>query len=88
MKALILATLAGMSLGVLAGCDRQPERPAAPTPQATFNRADSNKDGVIERHEATSIANQDFADVDTDDNQAVSFDEFVVALRNAPPPSG
>jgi len=88
MKALLLATLAGLSLGLLAACDRQPERPAPPTPQTTFNKADANRDGVIERHEATSIANQDFADVDTDDNQAVSFDEFEVALRNSPPPSG
>ena len=47
-----------------------------------------NSDGVIERNEATSIANRAFAEVDTDDNQAVSFDEFEVALRDAAPPRG
>ena len=88
MKPLILVTLAGMSLGVLAGCDQSPERPAQPTPLAQFDRADANKDGVIERQEATHIANQEFAEVDADDNQAVSFDEFEVALRSTTQPSG
>jgi hypothetical protein len=88
MKPLILVALAGMSLGALAGCDQTPERPAEPTPLAQFDKADANKDGVIERHEATSIANQAFSDVDTDENQAVSLDEFEVALRTATQPSG
>jgi Ca2+-binding EF-hand superfamily protein len=88
MKPLILATLAGMSLAALAACDQRPERPSQPTTQASFDKADANKDGVIERQEATSIADQAFSDVDTDDNQAVSFDEFEVALRSARPPAG
>jgi predicted HAD superfamily Cof-like phosphohydrolase len=88
MKPVIFATLAGMSLGALAACDRTPERPAEPTPLASFDKADANKDGVIERQEATSIANQDFSDVDTDDNQAVSLDEFEVALRKWDRPPG
>ena len=88
MKPLLLATLAGMSLGALAACDQPPERPAQPTPLASFDKADANKDGVIERQEATHIADQEFGEVDTDDNQAVSFDEFEVALRNAGPPAG
>jgi hypothetical protein len=88
MKPLILATLAGMSLGVLAACDQRPSRPAQPTPLASFEKADANKDGVIERREATSIADQDFGDVDTNDDQTVSFDEFEVALRNADRPPG
>jgi hypothetical protein len=90
MKPLILATLAGMSLGILAACDRQPEPPAEPTALTSFNKADANQDGVLERHEATHIANHPFSDVDTDENQAVSFEEFEVALRNPgqPPPHG
>jgi hypothetical protein len=88
MKPLILATVAGMSLGILAACDRSPERPPQPTPLASFDKADANKDGVLDRNEATSIADQDFTAVDTDGNQAVSFDEFEVALRNAGPPAG
>jgi hypothetical protein len=90
MKQLILATLAGMSLGILAGCDQRTQGPAQPTPLTSFNKADANQDGVIERHEATHIANHPFGEVDTDDNEAVSFDEFEVALRNPgqPPPRG
>ena len=88
MKPLALATLAAMSLGLLGACDQRPERPAQPSLLTRFDKADLNKDGVIERNEATSIANQDFAEVDTDDNQAVSFDEFEVALQDPAPPRG
>ena len=88
MKPLALATFAAMSLGLLSACDQRPERPAPPTLHTTFDKADLNKDGVIERNEATSIANRDFAEVDTDDNQAVSIDEFEVALRDTAPPRG
>jgi len=88
MKSLTLAALATVSLGLLGGCDQQPERPAQPDLLTSFNTADVNKDGVIERTEATSIANREFAEVDTNDNQAVSFDEFEVALQDAAPPRG
>ena len=88
MKPLVFATFAAATLGILAACDQPPERPAQPDLLGSFDRADTNKDGVIERSEATSIANQDFADVDTDDNQAVSLQELQVALRNAAPPPG
>ena len=88
MKPLAFAALAATSLVLLAACDQTPERPAQPTLQMTFDKADANRDGVIEQQEATSIANQDFADVDTDDNQAVSIDEFEVALNNPAPPRG
>jgi hypothetical protein len=88
MKPLATAALAAMSLGFLGACDQQPEGPAQPNLQTSFDKADVNRDGVIERTEATSIANQDFAEVDTNDNQAVSFDEFEVALQKAAPPRG
>ena len=88
MKPLALATLAAMSLGLLGACDQRPERPTQPSLQTSFDKADINKDGVIERNEATSIANRDFAEVDTDDNQAVSIDEFEVALKDSAPPRG
>ncbi len=88
MKTLTLTMLAAMSLSLLAACDQPAERPAQPDLLGSFNKADVNKDGVIERTEATSIANQDFAAVDTDDNESVSLEEFQVALNNAPPPAG
>ena len=88
MKPLALAALAAMSLGLLGACDQPPERPAQPNLQTSFDKADLNKDGVIERNEATSIANREFAEVDTDDNQAVSLDEFRVALQDPAPPRG
>ena len=77
-----------MSVGLLGACDQRPERPAQPSLLTTFDKADVNKDGVIEQHEATSIGDRQFADVDTDDNQAVSFDEFEVALQDTAPPRG
>ena len=90
MKSLALTTFAALSLGLLGACDRQPERPAQSQSdvQTSFNQADSNRDGVIEQNEATSIANRAFGEVDTDDNQAVSIAEFEVAMKNAPPPRG
>jgi EF hand domain-containing protein len=88
MKPLALATLAALSLGLLGGCDQAPERSTQPDLLTSFDKADANKDGVIERSEATSIANRDFADVDTDHNESVSLEEFQVALRNAAPPRG
>jgi hypothetical protein len=88
MKPLMLAALTATSLGLLGGCDQQPERPAEPTLHARFDKADLNRDGVIEQKEATSIADRPFGDVDTDDNQVVSIEEFEVAVQAAAPPRG
>lgn len=88
MKPFALGALAATSLLLLGACDQTPERPAQPSLQTTFDRADVNRDGVIEQKEATSIANKSFAEVDTDDNQAVSIDEFEVALKSQESPRG
>jgi hypothetical protein len=88
MKPFALSTIAATGLLLLGACDQSPDLPAQPSLQATFDRADADKDGVIERTEATSIGNQDFADVDTNDDQTVSIDEFEVALKSATPPRG
>ena len=88
MKPLMLAALTATSLGLLGGCDQRPERPAEPTLHASFDKADLNRDGVIEQKEATSIADRPFGDVDTDDNQVVSIEEFEVAVQAAAPPRG
>jgi hypothetical protein len=88
MKSLVLAALAATSLGLLGGCDRRAERPAEPNLQTRFDQADVNRDGVIEQREATSIADRPFGDVDTDDNQVVSIEEFEVAVQSAAPPRG
>jgi hypothetical protein len=85
MKPLTLTALAALSVALLGACDRAAETPPRPNLQTSFDKADLNKDGVIERNEATSIANHDFGDVDTDDNQAVSIDEFRVALEDPAP---
>ena len=85
MKSLTVTALAALAVGLLGACDRTPDRPAQPNLQTSFDKADLNKDGVIERSEATSIANHDFGDVDTDDNQAESIDEFRVALEDPAP---
>jgi hypothetical protein len=88
MKPFALGALATVSLVLLGACDQAPERPAQPNLQATFDRADANRDGVIEQKEATSIANRSFAEVDTDDDQVVSIDEFEVALKSQESPRG
>ena len=88
MKPLAFAALSAMSLGLLGACDQSPERAAQPSLQTSFDDADANKDGVIERSEATHIANREFAEVDTDHNQYVNLDEFKVALGNPAPPRG
>jgi hypothetical protein len=89
MKPLTLTALTALSLGLLGACDPGPQPPAPPSLQTRFDKADANHDGVIEQREATSIANRTFSEVDTDDNQVVSFDEFEVALQNpAAPPRG
>jgi hypothetical protein len=88
MKPLVLAALAATSLGLLGGCERRSERPAEPNLQTRFDKADVNRDGVIEQKEATSIAERPFGDVDTDDNQVVSLDEFEVAVQSEAPPRG
>ncbi len=88
MKPTALVALSAMSLGLLGACDQPPEGPAQPSLQTRFDTVDANKDGVIERTEATHIANREFAEVDTDDNQYVSLDEFKVALGNPAPPRG
>jgi hypothetical protein len=87
MKTFALGALAASSL-VLAACEQTPQAPAQPTLQSSFERADANRDGVIEQSEATSIANKSFSEVDTDDNQAVDIDEFEVALNSAEAPRG
>jgi hypothetical protein len=88
MKRLTLTALAALSLGLIGACDMGPKPPAQPTLQSRFDKADTNRDGVIEQREATSIADRTFSDVDTDDNQVVSFDEFEVALQSPAPPRG
>ena len=85
MKTLTTTALAALSLGLLGACDQAPDRPAQPTLQSRFDQADANRDGVIEQREATSIANRSFSEVDTDNNQAVSIDEFRVAMQNPAP---
>jgi hypothetical protein len=87
MKVFALGTLAAASM-LMVACDQTPERPAEPSLQTSFERADVNRDGVIEQSEATSIANLGFAEVDTDDNQAVDIDEFEVALKSQESPRG
>jgi hypothetical protein len=87
MKTLAIPALA-MGLMLLGGCDMQPEAPAQPTTQSRFDKADANRDGVIDQREATSINNQAFGQVDTDDNKVVDFDEFEVALATPAEPRG
>lgn len=87
MKPVVITAFA-MCLGLLGACDMQSEGPAQPTLQSRFDKADTNRDGVIEQREATAIGEQSFSDADTDDNQVVSIDEFEVALATPATPQG
>jgi hypothetical protein len=88
MKTWVLTALAATTLGLLVACDRQPENLGQTDLQTRFDQMDANRDGVIEQSEATSVANQPFGEVDTDDNLAISIAEFEAATRNAPAPRG
>lgn len=86
MKSLAFATLAALSLCVLAACEQQPE--SSPLSKAleaerTFQRVDGNKDGVVSSNEASAVANLDFGTADKDRNGALTPEEFEVAVINS-----
>ena len=55
------------------------------TKQVSFDAADSNKDGKIDRDEAARIPGFNFSSADVDDNAAVSPQEFRTAMANSTP---
>lgn len=55
------------------------------TAQVSFDAADANKDGKVDRNEAAGIAGFNFTSADVDDDQSVSRQEFQTAMANSTP---
>jgi Ca2+-binding EF-hand superfamily protein len=55
------------------------------TAQVSFESADANKDGKVDKEEAEGIPGFNFTSADVDDNESVSRQEFQTAMANATP---
>jgi hypothetical protein len=55
------------------------------TAQVSFDAADANKDGKVDKNEAEGIPGFNFTSADVDDNESVSRQEFQTAMANATP---
>jgi Ca2+-binding EF-hand superfamily protein len=55
------------------------------TAQVSFEAADANKDGKVDKNEAMGIPGFNFSSADVDDNESVSRQEFQTAMANARP---
>jgi hypothetical protein len=78
----------GFASGAVAQADREPAR--APeggdrTDQVSFERADANKDGTINREEANMIAGFDFSRADTNNDLTLSRAEYTAAMATSTP---
>jgi Ca2+-binding EF-hand superfamily protein len=55
------------------------------TAQVSFEAADANKDGKVDKNEAAGIPGFNFTSADVDDNESVSRQEFQTAMANSTP---
>lgn len=55
------------------------------TAQVSFEAADANKDGKIDKNEAAGIPGFNFTSADVDDNESVSREEFRTVMANSTP---
>lgn len=55
------------------------------TARVSFEAADADKDGKIDKNEAAGIPGFNFTSADVDDDEAVSREEFRTAMANATP---
>ena len=55
------------------------------TAQVSFEAADANKDGKVDKNEAAGIPGFNFTSADVDDNESVSREEFRTAMANSTP---
>ena len=91
MKPIALATLV-VALGVAGGAAAQSSKEPVPTPpgsdrtdQVSFEHADKNKDGKINREEGNDIAGFDFSRADTNDDKVLTKSEFQAAMARSTP---
>jgi Ca2+-binding EF-hand superfamily protein len=89
MKATLLA--AAIAAGfVSAAISQQPGTAPAPrggdrTDQVSFETADKNKDGKVNKEEAGQIAGFDFSRADTNHDESLTRQEFQVAMATSTP---
>ena len=55
------------------------------TAQVSFEAADANKDGKVDKNEAAGIPGFNFTSADVDDDENVSREEFRTAMANSTP---
>jgi Ca2+-binding EF-hand superfamily protein len=55
------------------------------TAQVSFEAADANKDGKVDRNEAEDIPGFNFTSADVDDDKSLSREEFRTAMANSTP---
>ena len=55
------------------------------TAQVSFEAADADKDGKIDKNEAAGIPGFNFTSADVDDDESVTREEFRTAMANATP---
>ena len=55
------------------------------TAQVSFEAADANKDGKVDKTEAAGIPGFNFTSADVDDNESLSRQEFQTAMANSTP---
>jgi hypothetical protein len=81
MNKAILATLVGMSVGVLAACDEPSPQATQPLDaQAQFDAADKNGDGVLTELEGLDVSGLNFSTMDVDKSKSVTRQEFATAM--------
>ncbi len=100
MKKLAFATLVAMGVSAVAIAQQPSQQPAprstqpqtqpAPrgddrTDQVTFERADKNADGRINREEANDIDGFDFSRADTNNDASLSRSEYQAAMSTSTP---
>jgi len=79
MNKAILATLVVMGTGGLVACD-QPATQSTVDPQAQFDAADANGDGVLTELEGIDVPGLNFSAMDVDKSKSVTRQEFATAM--------
>jgi hypothetical protein len=64
------------------------QTPTGAQANASFDAADTDKDGVVSRSEASAISGLDFSSADADNNSTLDRQEFTLAMAGSGRPRG